>query len=301
MHPDPGTERWRDMDATELARQYNARGTVPDVDPILKDYQDASAAMYKLPHVRDIAYGPHPDERLDLFPVPGRPGAPLFVFIHGGYWRALQKEDSVFMAKTFTERGIAVASINYQLSPAASLEEIVAQCRRAIAWLCKNGASEGVDPTRMVLSGSSAGAHLAAMMMTPGWQAEAGMPDDKRSVIKGAVLVSGLYDLAPVQQTTPNDWLKLDPQRARALSPIHMLPPANTRLCIATAERDTDEFKRQSVVYAAACSQHGCEVQYLEVAGRNHFDIILDWVNPEALLTRRTLQLFEPAGIPLSP
>ncbi len=296
--PDPGPEVWRDMDATELARQYNARGTVPDVEPILKDYHDASAAMYQLPHVRDIAYGPHPDERLDLFPVPGRPGAPLFVFIHGGYWRALQKDDSVFMAKTFTERGIAIASVNYQLSPAASLEEIVAQCRRAIAWLYKNGASQDVDPTRMVLSGSSAGAHLAAMMMAPGWQAAAGMPDDRRSVIRGAVLVSGLFDLAPVQQTTPNDWLKLDEQRANALSPIHLLPPANTQLCIATAELDTDEFKRQSVVYAAACSRHGCEVQYLEVAGRNHFDIILDWMDPEAVLTRRTLQLFEPAGIP---
>lgn len=296
--PDPGPERWRDMGEAELARQYNARGTVPDVAPILKDYRDASTTMYQLPHVRDIAYGPHPDERLDLFPVPDSPCAPLFVFIHGGYWRAVAKEDSVFMAKIFTERGIAVASINYQLSPDASLEEIVAQCRRALAWLYKNGAASGVDSTRMVLSGSSAGAHLAAMLMAPGWQAEAGMPDDRLSVIKGAMLVSGLFDLAPVQQTTPNEWLKLDEQRARALSPIHMLPPANTQLCIATAELDTDEFKRQSLAYAAACSRQGCEVQYLEVAGRNHFDIILDWMNPEAVLTGRTLQLFEPAGIP---
>ncbi|MES2189800.1 MAG: alpha/beta hydrolase [Pseudomonadota bacterium] len=294
---DPGPEGWRGMDAAGLARQYNARGTVPDVASILKDYQDASATMYQLPHVRDIAYGTHPDERLDLFPVPGKPDAPLFVFIHGGYWRALGKEDSVFMAKTFTQRGIAVASINYQLSPAASLEEIVSQCRRAIAWLYKNAAREGVDPTRMVLSGSSAGAHLAAMVMAPGWQAEAGMPDGHHSVIRGGVLVSGLFDLAPVQQTTPNEWLQLDAQRAKALSPIHLLPPSTTRLCIATAELDTDEFKRQSVAYAAACSQYGCEVQYLEVAGRNHFDIILDWMNPEALLTRRTLQLFATAGI----
>ncbi len=285
------------MSAAELASQYNARGTVPDVAPILKDYRQASAPMYQLPHVRDIAYGPHPEERLDLFAVPGKPNAPLFVFIHGGYWRALAKEDSVFMAKTFTERGIAVASINYQLSPVASLEEIVAQCRRAIAWLYQNAASEGVDPTRMVLSGSSAGAHLAAMVMAPGWQAEAGMPDGHHRVIRGGVLVSGLFDLTPVQQTTPNEWLQLDAQRATALSPIHLLPPASTRLCIATAELDTDEFKRQSIVYAAACSQHGCEVQYLEVSGRNHFDIILDWMNPEALLTHRSLQLFEPAGI----
>ncbi|MES2280813.1 MAG: alpha/beta hydrolase [Pseudomonadota bacterium] len=285
------------MSPAELARQYNARGTVPDVDPILKEYREASALMYQLPHVRDLAYGPHPDERLDLFPVPGRPGAPLFVFIHGGYWRALKKEDSVFMAKTFTDRGIAVASINYQLSPEASLEDIVAQCRRSVAWLYKNGAAQGVDPTRMVLAGSSAGAHLAAMVMAPGWQAAAGMPDGPQSAIRGGVLVSGLFDLAPVQQTTPNDWLKLDAQRARTLSPIHLLPPSHTQLCIATAELDTDEFKRQSVAYGAVCSQQGCGVQYLGIAGRNHFDIILDWMNPDTLLTRHTLQLFEPAGI----
>lgn len=291
-------EAWRDMDASELARQYNARDTVSNLEEILKNYRDTSTPMYQLPHARDIAYGPHPDERLDLFPVPGRPDAPLFVFIHGGYWRGLQKEDSVFMGETFTERGISVASINYQLAPDASLEEIVAQCRRAVAWLYKNGTDQGVDPTRMVLAGSSAGAHLAAMVVAPGWQAAAGMPEGKRSIIKGAVLVSGLFDLAPVQQTTPNDWLRLDAQRAKALSPVHMLPPASTRLFISAAELDTDEFKRQSIVYAAACEQHGCEVQYLEVAGRNHFDIILDWMNPEALLTRHTLRLFEPAGIP---
>lgn len=295
--PGSGPEHWRDISPAELVRQYNARGTVPDVDPILKEYRNASAPMYQLPHLRDIAYGPHPEERLDLFPVPGRPGAPLFVFIHGGYWRALAKEDSVFMAKTFTDRGIAVAAINYQLSPEASLEDIVAQCRRAVAWLYKNGAGNGVNAARMVLAGSSAGAHLAAMVMAPGWQASAGLPDGHQSVVRGGVLVSGLFDLEPVQQTTPNDWLRLDAQRARALSPIHLLPPSHTQLCIATAELDTDEFKRQSVVYAAACSQQGCEVQYLEIAGRNHFDIILDWMNPDALLTRRTLQIFEPDGI----
>jgi arylformamidase len=102
-----------------------------------------------------------------------------------------------------------------------------------------------------------------------------------------------LFDLAPVQQTTPNQWLKLDAQQALALSPIHMLPPATARLCIAVAEHDTSEFKRQSLAYAKACQAHGCRVDYLEVPGRNHFDIIMDWLSPDAPLMQRTLALFE--------
>jgi arylformamidase len=248
--------------------------------------------MYDLPHLRDLRYGPQAGELLDLFPVPGRTDAPLFVFIHGGYWRALGKQDSVFMARNFTAHGVAVAAVNYQLAPAARLSEIVAQCRRSLAWLYTHGPAHGIDVRRIVLGGSSAGAHLAAMLLSPGWQAAFGMPPD---VVQAGVLVSGLYDLAPVQQTTPNEWLALDSAEAAALSPQRLLPNAGTRLCIATAEKDTDEFKRQSLDYAAACTRHGCAVQYAEIAGRNHFDVIMDWMNPQALLTKSTWRLLDPA------
>jgi arylformamidase len=245
-----------------------------------------------LPHLRDLRYGPQADELLDLFPVPGRTDAPLFVFIHGGYWRALCKQDSVFMARNFTAHGVAVAAVNYQLAPAARLSEIVAQCRRSLAWLYTHGSAHGINVRRIVLGGSSAGAHLAAMLLAPGWQAAFGVP---KNVVKAGVLVSGLYDLAPVQQTTPNDWLALDSAEAAVLSPQRLLPDAGTRLYIATAEKDTDEFKRQSLDYAAACTRHGCAVQYAEIPGRNHFDVIMDWMNPQALLTKSTWRLLDPA------
>lgn len=286
-------DAWKQMTAEELARQYNARGTVPDVDRFIADYRNASAPMYELLHLHDVHYGPHDEERLDLFPVPGKTDAPLFVFVHGGYWRGLAKEESVFMAKSFVERGIAVASINYQLAPEARLEDIVAQCRRALAWLYLNGSASSIDTNRIVVSGSSAGAHLAAMMLAPGWQVASGIPED---AIKAGVLVSGLYDLAPVQQTTPNEWLKLDVPQALALSPIHTLPLSDARLLVAAAELDTDEFKRQSLIYAAACKKHGCDVHYLEVPHRNHFDIILDWMSPQTQLMQQTLQLFAPSS-----
>ena len=283
-----GLEDWRSLSPEELSRQYSPRGTVNNLDALLQDYRTQSQPMYDLPHLRDLRYGTQADELLDLFPVPGRTDAPLFVFIHGGYWRALGKQDSVFMARNFTAHGVAVAAVNYQLAPAARLSEIVAQCRRSLAWLYTHGPAHGIDVRRIVLGGSSAGAHLAAMLLAPGWQAAFGLPPD---VVQAGVLVSGLYDLAPVQQTTPNDWLALDSAEAAALSPQSCLPEAGTRICIATAEKDTDEFKRQSLDYAAACTRQGCAVQYEEIAGRNHFDVIMDWMNPQALLTQSTWDL----------
>jgi arylformamidase len=287
-----GRADWRAFSPEELARQYSPRNTVDNLDALLQDYRLQSQPMYDLPHLRDVRYGPQADELLDLFPVPGRTDAPLFVFIHGGYWRALGKQDSVFMARNFTAHGVAVAAVNYQLAPAARLSEIVAQCRRSLAWLYTHGSAHGINAGRIVLGGSSAGAHLAAMLLAPGWQAAFGVPPD---VVQAGVLVSGLYDLAPVQQTTPNDWLALDSAEAAALSPQSYLPAAGARLCIATAEKDTDEFKRQSLDYAAACTRHGCAVQYAEIPGRNHFDVIMDWMNPQALLTQSTWRLLDPA------
>ena len=270
---------WRRFGPTELARQYSARGTVPDSDGLIRDYRERSRPMYELPQHRRLRYGEHGDEILDLFPVPGLPSAPLFVFIHGGYWRSLALEDSVFMARNFTSHGIAVAAINYSLAPAARLDQIVVQCRSCLAWLYQNGASHGIDAGRIVVAGSSAGGHLGAMLAAPGWQAGFGLPE---SVVQGAVLVSGLFDLLPVRETTPNEWLNLNAPEALALSPIEALPPASVRLCIAVAEKDTNEFKRQSSMYAAACKRGGSDVRWLEVADRNHFDVVMDWMSPTA-------------------
>lgn len=284
-----GRDAWRRLDAQELARQYNARATVSDVDAQLQAYRDRSRPMLDLPQRQSLRYGEHPDEMLDLFPVPGNARAPLFVFVHGGYWRALGREDSVFMAENFARHGIAVAAINYSLAPMARLTDIVAQCRRSLTWLYQNAGAHGIDVQRIVVAGSSAGGHLAAMLAAPDWRAEAGVPDD---LVKGAVLLSGLYDLLPLQKTTPNQWLRMDVEEARALSPIEALPATDVRLLVAAAALDTDEFKRQSQMYAAACGHKGCVVQYFEVPQRNHFDVVLDWMDPNSALTQATWGLF---------
>ena len=289
----PGAEAWRAWPQAELDRAYGPRGTVPDAEAEIRRYGEHSAPMYAaLPCQRGLAYGPGADEQLDLFPVPGRPEAPLFLFIHGGYWRSLSRADSVFMARSFTQQGIAVAALDYSLAPGAPLETMVDQCRRATAWLYRQAPALGIGARRrFVVGGSSAGGHLAAMVLAHGWQAGHGVPDD---LVQAGILASGLFDLEPVRHAAPNAWLQLDAARAHGLSPQFHLPHAARRLQVVVAEHDTDEFKRQSRHYAMACIAQGNTTTYHEVAARNHFDIILDWMHAGSAMAKAVTALCEP-------
>jgi arylformamidase len=280
---------WRTWPQAELERQYDARGTVPDIASELKAYRDASTPMYALtPCWRDVTYGSGPDETVDLFPVADHPDAPLLVFIHGGYWRALHSQDSVFMAQQFTSHGVSVAAINYTLAPQATLAQILNQCQRAVRWLLRDAAPYGIAPKRTVLAGSSAGAHLAAMLLAPAWQADHQLPPQS---LHGGVLLSGLYDLEPVQRCVPNTWLKMSVQEAKDLSPVYRLPDARVPLYVTVAERDTDEFKRQSMAFAQACNAQGNRVMWHNAPQRNHFNIVFDWMDAQSHLFQSTMAL----------
>lgn len=273
----------------ELDRQFNARGTVADVAPFLAAYRrESEKALTSLPCHRDLAYGPGPAETLHIFPAPGVLHAPAFVFLHGGYWRLLSKDDSCFMAETFTRAGAAVVSVDYALAPAATLPAIVAQVRRAVAWLWHHGKDYGVDRDRLVVAGSSAGGHLTGMVLAGGWQAAAQVPDD---VVKGAFGVSGLYDLSLIPRTHVNEWLGLDEATARVMSPLCHIPARGCPLVLAWAQTETDEFKRQSRIYRDAWAARGFPVACFEVAGRNHFDVILDWQDPATAMSRAAVGL----------
>lgn len=274
----------------ELDRQFNARGTVPDIAPFLRAYREGSErALATLPCHRSLSYGPTAAETLHVFPASGVERAPAFVFLHGGYWRLLSKDDSCFMADCLTRLGVAVVAVDYALAPAVALPEIVGQVRRAVAWLWRHGAAYGLDPERLVVAGSSAGGHLAGMVLAGGWQAAAGVPDD---VVKGGFGVSGLYDLSLVPQTHINEWMGLDGPTARAMSPLFHLPEKGCPLVLAYAASETSEFKRQSLEYCTTWAGRGFPARCFEVAGRNHFDVILDWQAPDTELTRAALELF---------
>ncbi len=278
-------------DQQELDRQYSARGTVADALPFMAEYRTRTAAVQARVACRlNIAFGGTEPERLDVYPAASAGAAPVFVFIHGGYWRALDAADSGFMAAAMTQAGICVVAVNYALAPLASLDEIVRQCRAALAWVHANIAGHGGDPARIHVGGSSAGAHLAAMLAVPGWQAGAGLPDD---AVKGMTLLSGLYDLTQIPRTHINEWMRLDAAAAERNSPLWRLPRPGTRIVGSYAPNETDEFKRQSEVYFAACHAAGCEVTVVPVPDSNHFTIpfaLADAASPLSLAVRAAMK-----------
>lgn len=275
---------YRDYDRAALDIQYNARDTVPDFAAIVRQYAEQSRhARDTLPCVRDVAYGEHADETLDIFPAAARGPAPVFVFVHGGYWRLLSKDDSSGMAPAFTRAGAVVVAINYSLAPAATLDRMVDQVQRAIAWVYRHIGAHGGDPGRIHVAGSSAGGQLAGMLLTDGWQARHGLPAD---AIRGAALLSGLFDLTPLVHTHINEWMHLTPEAAARNSPMLHLPASPCPVVASYGETETDEFKRQTQDYLAALRGRGGEARYVAMPGTNHFDIVLRLNEPDAPITR---------------
>lgn len=277
-------------DLDERARQYNARGSVPDFDACVAEYARlAEHVRHTCPGVYDIQYGPSKGERLDIFPATRNHHlAPVFVFIHGGYWRSQTKEDASIMAEVFTEAGVAVVVLEYTLLPEATLPEVIRQVRNAIAWLYQHGKQYGIDPNQMFIGGSSAGGHLAAMAAAEGWTTNHGLPDD---VVKGAACLSGLYDLAPLCDINVNEWLQMAPWQAPRVSPLNNLPRPELPMVLAVGGLETEGFKNQTLAYEAACRQQGLKVQNVAAPRNNHFDLLCEWSKAESPLTQTVLDL----------
>jgi arylformamidase len=254
------------------ADPYDTSATVDDVTVFFRRWRAWSDEVraHTL-HARDLRYGPSADETLDL--VVPHTGAPLVVFFHGGFWRRLHKDDFTFVARGLTPHGVAVAVVNYGLAPAVTLEAIVAQARRSVAWLRANATAHGADPARIVATGHSAGGHLAAMCAVD-------------APVAGVVSLSGLHDLRPLVDSFVNEWLQLDGARAAALSPALGAPAAPVPVAAVVGSRETDAFKEQSRAIADAWRAHGCETSYAETAD-DHFTLCDRLADPGDPLTAR--------------
>lgn len=274
---------YRDYDQAALDAQYNCRAMVPEHPRHIEAWaRDSEAVRTACPDVRlDIAYGEGERERLDFFPA--RPGAPLHLFIHGGYWRALDKANFSYPAAAFASAGIAYAAINYPLAPRASLDVIVASVRRAVAWLIANAGDLGVDPAGISLSGHSAGGHLAAMML-----ADPALP---RGAVRAAAPISGLYDLEPIRLSYLNGELGLDEAAARRNSPIHAVPSVRCPVLLAVGGRESPEFHRQQASFADTWRGHGASVETMISDGDDHFTIVGHLGKPDSALFRAIARL----------
>jgi len=263
----------------ELNRQYDAAGTVPAIEPYYARFAAASARA--LPGVRselDVPYGPGERNRLDLFPAE-RSGAPLFFFIHGGYWRRLDKSFFSFLAEPVVRAGGAAAVINYPLAPSASIDDIVASVRAAFEWTVNNAARLNADPERIVVGGHSAGGHLGGMLA--GSQLRPA----------GLFTLSGLFDLEPVRLSHVNEWTRLDAVAAERNSPVRRLPESPLPLVAAVGERETDEFKRQTHHFVETWRARRYPAEELIAAGHNHFTIVLELADENTELSRALAEL----------
>jgi arylformamidase len=283
---------WRALSPRDLDREYSPSSKVGGgIGPFIAAYRARSLdALASVRVRRDLRYGDGHDETLDLFPAAthdGRP-APLVVFLHGGYWQELSKLDSSFAAPDLVPSGIALAAVDYTLAPVASLETIVDQATRAVAWLHDHAAELGLDPERIVVTGHSAGAHLSAM-------AALRLP---AGTISGLVLIGGVFDLAPIARTPINDALGLDDAEARRLSVTpHVrehLPPA----AVIWGIDETDEFRRQSRELVDAWGAAGNEVAGVEVPSRHHFDLPLELGDRSSVLGQATIALATEGRLP---
>lgn len=251
----------------ELERQFNPRVAVPDHAEKIGSRAELSAAIRdRLDCHLDVRFGPGEKETLDIFPA-DQASAPVQLYFHGGYWRANDKSDMSFMAEPLVAAGACTVLANYDLCPTVSLDEIVAQSRRAIAWTWRHIADYGGDPERLFISGSSAGGHLAAMALAHDWAAD-GLPSD---LIKGAVLVTGVYDAEPVRHISVNEQIRLDAEAARRNSPIHLPPRRGLPLVVAVGGAETERWIGMSQSYAALCREAGADCDYLEIPGEDHF------------------------------
>lgn len=264
---------FQDYDQAALDAELNLRARWPDHPAFFARWAEDSAAVRAARGgLFDLAYGSEAAETLDLFPAEGAAPVPLHVFIHGGYWQALDKGDYSYLAPPFVERGIAFASLNYGLAPNTDIGTMIAQVRRALAWLYRNAGDHGIDPQRICVSGHSAGGHLAAMALATDWPAiDPALP---RRLLAGGCSVSGVYDLEPVRLSYHNQILGIPPEKAKGWSPLHALPDEAAPLIIAVGAQETDEFRRQHAAYAAAWRGQGLALHDIALPDRHHFSAV---------------------------
>lgn len=274
---------WLGLDPREAEVHFNPQAAFPD----FKDAQAARAqvnarARETLACESDIAYGDHALRKLDIYPpsVATRGAAPVHVYIHGGYWRAQDKENFAFVAGALAARGVLTVVPNYELCPASTLDSVVGSAIEMAAWVRANIAAHGGDPTRIVFCGHSAGAHLAAAIMAVDWRARGVDP----AFIAGAILVSGVYEPQIAMQTSVNADLHLDDAMAERHDMLRKPAHVPRNVAVVVGAREPWRWIDQSFRYALHLHRCGGAAETRVLPGWGHFDIIRHYIDGGPIL-----------------
>ncbi len=280
---------FRNYDAEELERQFNPRAYTPNFEDIVNIGFERSTAYRKAAENPrfDLAYGPSDAEKLDLFLPKDPDGAPVEMYIHGGFWRSREKGDFSYVAGPVVDAGGIAAIVDYALCPAVTLDEITRQMRACVHWLYGNIADHGGDPERIHVTGHSAGGHLAAMLLATDWTA-LGLP---AGAIKSVVAISGIFEIEPVMETSVQEAVRLTPDMARRNSPAFLPAASNPPVAVSVGTGESEEFRRQSKAYADTLKAQGLSVDYFEMPDQNHFSILTESTIPGNRLTKTRLAL----------
>ncbi|WP_108259259.1 alpha/beta hydrolase [Mangrovicoccus ximenensis] len=261
-----------DFDQDGLNEAYDQSAWAPNAPEVIDRYTTVSAEVRRKYPPRTESYGPGAAETLDIFTPADANGLPVMVFVHGGTWRLLSSAEAAHPAPTFVENGCIYIALNFDNIPDIRLPGMAMQCRRAMAWIFANIARFGGDQNRIFVSGHSSGGHLAGVLLTTDWAAQ-GLPAD---LIKGGVLLSGMFDLHPVMLSSRRDYLSLTPRETADLSPIRHLDLVACDILVVYGANESPEFQRQSIDFANALAGMGRLSGRIELRA-NHFEV------PEAL------------------
>lgn len=271
---------YRGMDRAALDAAYNNSKAVPDSQDRLDRWNQSSAIARAAENAQlDIVYGQQPKARLDYFSAKGNK-CPLLIFIHGGYWQRNTKETFAFLSQGPCANGINVAIVGYTLAPEARLAQIVDEIWQALAFLTERADTLGFDREAIVISGWSAGGHLAALAA-------------RHEAVGASLAISGIFDLEPIALSYLNEKLQLNDAEIAQLSPLHTLSPDMSPLHLAVGGSELSELQRQSAVYADAAQAQDCPVSLTVLSGHNHYSILDELADPDGRLTDEVRRLVE--------